>query len=460
VARPGWVGCDSSPALELKYLPFTDQGESSARDANRDNASSTDAHLPATFIQIYMGTKTANTNLRMPIFGGGEFTRGGEARTLLKGVYVVDGRLADKVQQLFMDSARYTYYEPPEKLIMTAGEIFYQDGKIAEVRLRGDLPLIRDKEWADFDLLEDEEVVEILRRENERWPDLPLINNEERVWKLPSWTTDDGPDFSWVDDLRLAFSPRDLGRPYVAALKIGGPLLLWWNVESAHTDNSPPDTDVRRIRIARPAEITQGSDDKTAFDAAIRYTSALARSADVMMSFLTRLRDDSLLDFIDERWPFGYAFGRLLKQQINHGDPSSGGRLSFSMKKMSKAEMRAELLTAIAEMAREHLSISRGRRDGSKTKIRNPDTEAKKEAQRLEKKVQLKENILLAMVEEYNHLRKKSPAETEFKVTPGAITTRLKTKRRTFYNWLKRVGSSFEELETEAFRRALHKNSK
>jgi len=427
--------------------------QSSERGADGVSVPGADTRLPATFIKIYMGMETAKTNLRMPIFGGGEFTRGGEVRTLLKGVYVVDGQMADKVQKLFVDSARFKNYVPPEKLIMTAGEIFYQDGKIAEVRLKCALPRIKDEEFADLDWLKDEEVVELLRREHEKWPEIPDTDDEEQVWRLPFWTTGGGPDFSWIDDLREAFSPRDLGRPYVAALKIGDPLLLWWDVETARTDNSPPDADVRCIRITRPAKITGGSDDKTAFDAAIRYAGTLVRSADMMMSFLTSLRDDTLLEFIDERRPFGYAFGRLLKQRINHGDQSSGGRLSFSMKKMSEGEMRMEMLTAVAAMAREYLYTPLGRPPGSKTKSRNPEAEAKKEAKRQEKKIELKENILLAMVEEYNHLRERLPAaEAEFQITRDSIIEKLEITPATFYRRLKLVGSSFEELKTEALR--------
>ena len=115
--------------------------------------------------------------------------------------------------------------------------------------------------------------------------------------------------------------------------------------------------------------------------------------------------------------------------------------------------MRVEMLTAVAAMSREHLVIRRGRGRGSKTKNRNPKTEAEKEAERQQKKIKLEENILLAMVEEYNYLRKKSPAaEAEFQVTRARIIAKLKIKPPTFYRWLKLVESSFEKLKADAIR--------
>lgn len=127
----------------------------------------------------------------------------------------MDGERANQVQRLFVDSAKFAGTEPPKYFRMTAGEIYYEGGKIAEVKLRGMLPPVKDEEWDEFPTDEDKERLGI-----------PTTGDDEWALRMPTWRTDAGPDFSWVDDLRLAFSPRDLGRPYVAALGIGKPFLL------------------------------------------------------------------------------------------------------------------------------------------------------------------------------------------------------------------------------------------
>lgn len=376
----------------------------------------------------------------MPVLGGVVIPHGKAARTLLKGVYVVDGKTADQVQELFVDSARFTGSKPPKYFKMTAGEIFYEGGKIAEVKLRGRLPLVKDEEWDEFPTDED----------NERLG-LPMVGDEEWAWKRPSWSTSARPDFSWVDDLRLAFSPRDIGRPYVAALRIGGTLLLWLDVTSRRTSPPPAGADVRLIRVTRPVKRkpSGGRGDRVGFEEAIRYVEVLARSAEEMRTLMKLLRDGDELEFIDQYRAFGHAFEPLLKQRVEDGGT---GRLSFSMKAMGEAEMRQRLVFAVAAIARDHLIIRPGPRQGSKTKNRKPGAEQRALYRKL-KDEQNKKIILEAIMSEYKKQRKQfPPAEAESKLTATVVIARLGKPRRTFYSWLKRLGCNFEELKTDAIK--------
>jgi len=121
-----------------------------------------------------MRKKAAKPSIRMPLLGGVVMGHGSSARTLLKGVYVVGGKHADQVQKLFVDSARFTGSEPPRNFRMSEGEIYYEDGKIAEVRLRGTLPLEREEVWVEFPVMEDEELNVLPPNEGEEWDGLPL----------------------------------------------------------------------------------------------------------------------------------------------------------------------------------------------------------------------------------------------------------------------------------------------
>lgn len=376
----------------------------------------------------------------MPVLGGVVVPRGKAFRTLLKGVYVVDGETADQVQKLFVDSARFTGSGPPKYLKMSAGEIFYDGGKIAEVKLRGGLPLVKDEEWDEFPTDEDKERL-----------GLPMSADEEWAWKRPSWSTSARPDFSWVDDLRLAFAPRDLGRPYVAALRIGGPILLWWDVASGNNSPSPAGADVRFIRIARPVKKKPSGrrHDRAGFEAAIRYAEELARSADEMRTLLKLLRDDDELEFIDQYRAFSHAFEPLLEQRIDDG---ATGRLRFSIKAMGEAEMRQRLVSAVAAIARDHLIIRPGRRHGSGTRNRNP--KSKKRVSDREKDEERRKLIADVIMSEYKSLRRDMPAaEAESRITRAVVLAAAKIPKSTFFDWLVRIGSCFEDLKAEALRR-------
>ncbi len=388
----------------------------------------------------------------MPIFGGVEVARGKAVRPLLKGVYIVDGTVARQVQKLFVDSARFKKFNPPKGFTMTAGEIFYEGGKIAEVRLKGNLPPVKDKDVSDFDLLTDEEWAELVKRKNEHWSKVPVIRNDEWAWRWPSWATKRGPDFTWLDDLCLAFSPRSsLGRPYVAALRFGGPILLWWDVASGRTHDTPVDADVRHIRVTQPVNVAAEKNDKRGFEAAIRYLDGLGRSADAMKDLLTLLKDGSCIDFIDDRRAFGSAFSRLLVQWIDESSPDSTGQLSFSMKKLKEPKMREKMINAVAAMTSGYFIIRSGRPRGSQTK--NPKLKAGKIDPDSEEKAQLKKMILSAITGQYEMLRQRfPPAEAESQLKKKVVYKGLDVSKNTFDNWLERIGCSFEELKTETMK--------
>lgn len=355
---------------------------------------------------------------------------------------------ARQVQDLFVDSAKFKGYNPPKDLTMSEGEIFYEGGEIAEVRLRGNLPLVKDKSFADLELLKDEEWAELIKIKYEKWTKFPIIGDEEWLWKVPSWTTGSGPDFSWLDDLRLAFSPRNLNRPYVAALRIEGGLLLWWEVASGRTRYTPADADVRLIQITQPVRVDRGKEEQADLESAIRYADALTRSADAMKTLLSQLRDRDELDFIDERRAFGHAFRCLLLQQFNDGSVDSTGQLSFSMNEMGEAEMRKRLLIAVAAISNDYLLIRRGRPPGSETETQK--SKSKKKEPTPERKAAHKQLILEAIAAEYGRFRRDfPPAEAEFMVNRKSVYKRLDISRETFNKWLTQIECNFEDLKTQ-----------
>jgi hypothetical protein len=136
-----------------------------------------------------MKKKAVRSLVKMPIFGGVVMGRGDNARTLLRGVYVVDGERAKQVQKLFVDSARYMGSAPPKKFRMSKGEIFYEGGRIGEVMLKGTLPPIREEEWVEFPVMEDEEWDVFPLTEDEEWDGHPLTVYEKMEVKVRSWST-------------------------------------------------------------------------------------------------------------------------------------------------------------------------------------------------------------------------------------------------------------------------------
>jgi hypothetical protein len=401
-----------------------------------------------------MKKKAAKTSLRMPIFGGVVISRGGEARDFPRGVYVVSGGAARRVQKLFVDSAGFTGPKPPKNFTMSAGEIFYEGGAIAEARLTGTLPPVKNEDWADLDPLKDEDWVEMRKRRNEKRAKPPLIDDDEEwIWERPAWSTDPGPDTPWIDDLRLAFSPRNLGRPFVAALRIGGPILLWWDVESARTRHTPADADVRHVRVTQPVKVSGGMADRRGYEAAIRYAGGLAKSAEAMKTLLSRLRDGGELDFIDERRAFGNAFRRLLTQRVDERSSGSTGPLSISMRRLKETKMRGKLLNAVAAMTSDYLLIRPGRPPGSQTKT--PNLKSKKIEYSRERGIEIEQMIVGAIRGEYEKFCGEcQPAEAEFRVNRKIVYQALDISKNTLYNWLRRSGRSFEKLKTKALKSA------
>jgi hypothetical protein len=250
----------------------------------------------------------------------------------------------------------------------------------------------------------------------------------------------------------VAFTQRDLGRPYLAALSIGGPILLRWDVASEDAASPPVGADVRLIRIPEPLKKADTERDRAGFEAAISYVEWLAKSAREMKSLLKLLRDGGELDFMDQYRAFGHAFRPLLRQQFGEGSPDGSGRLTFSMKEFGKADVRQKLTNAVAAIARDHLVILSGPRPGSKKTNRKPVSEDRARV-RENNDEKLKKRILTETTAAYKKLRKQfPPAEAESKLKGVVVIARLGIHARTFYNWLNRLRCTFEELKTEALK--------
>jgi hypothetical protein len=400
-------------------------------------------------MRIHMGKKSAKPSAGMPLFGGVIM----KDRTLSKGVYVVDEEAAKQVQKLFIDSARYTGSEPPESFRLSKGEIFYQSGKIKEVSMSGTLSPDRADGLIEHPVMEDERGYVIPMSQEEVWDGLPQNVYEKAEWTVLSWSTG-GPDYRLVDDLDVSFSQRGLGRPYVAAQRIGGPILLRWDVSSAYAAPPPAGADVCFIRIPQPVKKSRGRDDKARFEAAISYVELLARSAREMKSLLKLLRDGREFDFIDHHRAFGHAFRPLLRQWFEEKNPGGTGRLRFSIKKKAGVRQREALTTAVAAVARDYLFIRRGRPPGSKTKNKNPAAE-KRALDQKEKDEERRRAVIDLIETEYrDRLQRMPAAAAEADLTVGKVIIRSGIRQSTFYNWLRRIDCKFEDLKTKALWRA------
>jgi hypothetical protein len=400
-----------------------------------------------------MGKKTAKPSAARPLFGGMIVGRGASARTLSKGVYVMDGEAAAQVQKLFIDSARFNGSEPPQKFRLSKGEIYYEGGKIKEVSMRGTLPPSKADELIEHPVMEDEKGYVIPMSQEEVWDGLPLDVYVQAEWTVSTWSTG-GPDYRLVDDLDVSFARRDLGGPYVAALRIGGPILLRWDVSSAYAATPPSDADVRLIRVPRPFKKSGGRDNGARFEYAISYAEWLARSAREMKSLLKLLRDGREFDFIDHHRAFGHAFKPLLRQRLDESGPDGDSQLRFSIKRKAGVKLRETLATAVAAVARDRLFIRRGRPPGSKTK--NKNQEAEKRAIDWKEKDEERRRAVIDLIEtEYrDRLQRMPAAAAEADLTVGKVIIRSGIRKSTFYNWLRRIDCKFEDLKTEALWRA------
>jgi hypothetical protein len=295
----------------------------------------------------------------MPILGAVLIARGKTVETLLRGAYMVDKRQARQIYELFVDSAGFTGPRPPKDFKMSMGEIFYEGGKIAEVRLSGRLAPVNEGKWGG-----------------------PV---------RPGWREGRDPHFEVTEGFRLALSPPDQGRSYVAAVRIGGHFLLSWDLSSGVAEQAPGGTDVRHIRITSPIEIYVGKDENITLGAAIKYLEMMARAADDLKTFLSQVGDGAAVRVSRQQRPFQRAYGPLLKQRIDDGVPHGAVRLSFSMKELKAAEMRKRLVTAVAALTSDYLAIQSGRKRGSKSKSRND--KSKKIERDLKKREKLKKRF-------------------------------------------------------------------
>lgn len=387
----------------------------------------------------------------MPLFGGVVVGRGASARTLSKGVYVVDGEAAAQVQKLFLDSARFNGSKPPQKFKLSKGEIYYEGGKIKEVSMRGTLPPSKTDESIEHPVMEDDRGYVIPMSQEEVWDGLPLNVYVQAEWMVSTWSAG-GPDYRLVDDLDVSFAPRDLGRPYVAALRIGGPILLRWDVSSAYAATPPAGADVRLIRVPRPVKKTGGLNDGARFEYAISYAEWLARSAREMKALLKRLRDGHEFDFIDHHRAFGYAFKSLLTQRLDEDTIGGAGKLRFTIKGKPGVELREAMTNAVAAVAKDYLFIRRGRPPGSKTRNKNPGAEKRVVGQK-EKDEERRRAVLDLIKDEYrDRLQRMPAAEAEAAVKVGVVIARSRMSKDAFYNWLRRIRCEFEDLKAEALK--------
>jgi hypothetical protein len=133
-----------------------------------------------------MSERAANTSLKMPVLAGVVIAGRAFARTYLKGRYILDESQSRQVEKLFVDSARFTGHQPPEDFALMAGEIFYEERKIVEIRLTGALTPIKKKGM---------------------------------LTSHPRWHLGGGPKFDINPDFSLSPAPQDRGRAYVVAMK-------------------------------------------------------------------------------------------------------------------------------------------------------------------------------------------------------------------------------------------------
>jgi hypothetical protein len=355
-----------------------------------------------------MSRKTAKTAQRIPILCGVVRGRGRTAQTILRGDYVLDEIQSRQVKKLFMDSARFIGSKQLKDFRLEGGEIFYENGKIAEIRMVGSLPKNEKGEYI-------------------------------------RWSVGQAPNFTLTGDVRLLPSPQDQGRAYVLALTFRNILILSWNVEPnvAYCSPNLVDADVRFIRVAA----TTNTPPPWQFETGIRYAKLIIKSAKEMKMLLTQLREGVNFDGAYAYMEFCHAFMPLLKQPINDDASKGSAQGDLPIKGLGGWNPSHKLLDFILERARENAHGRLGRRRGSRTINRKNKIQ--------ERNLLRKKKILHALMIEYKKFcRKFAEADAEVKVTRVVVAERLGQARGTLHNWLRQGKFDFEDLKTEAIRRS------
>lgn len=354
----------------------------------------------------------------MPVLTGVLITKQGAGpagRKQSKGVYVLDKSQSRQVEELFADTARYTGRTPPGDFTLQAGEIFYEGGKMVELRMCGNRPVVKVKG------------VKYLQ---------------------PWWHAGGDFEFDLTADFGLALAPQDQGRTHIAAYRIGPLVIISWDLSEGSRPRA--DADARVIRIVAERNDRGGRAGAVAaeeYETAILYTDLIVKAALELRKLLTGLRDGKKVDSPGRYKAFRLAFKPLLNQQA--GDESAGApaRGRLSIKRLGESELKQRLLEVVTKSARESFSAPRGRPEGSRTKNRRSDVTERDRAR--------KEDILRALAAEYKTLRRTfEPADAEAKITRAKVAERMGKDRGTLRNWFKEGGWEFDDLRTAAIESA------
>lgn len=328
--------------------------------------------------------------------------KGADSKPALKGRLVIDSRQAQPVLDLFFESAQAAGWTWPSKSSFMAGEIFYANRRIVEVRVNVIRPR---KRKGDFSIL----------------------------------STPVDPNITSTPDWRISLSPEDRGRAHFAAVKYGGVFFVFWDLE----DNSGRGTEGRFLRIkARPKKAVAGSaprDERRQFELAIEYAATLVKSAERLRTLLVGLRDGKRADQAGDM----SVLWNTLTSILQYVDDPVAEEPRLTVQALKPNDLKMAVLETFIHLAKSGLGIRPGKEEGAETKKRASKATVPKGVND-ERRRMIMHAMLVVFEKAMSEVGEMRAPES---VTKKAVAEALGQSRKTLYNWLKQGRMNFKRMK-------------
>lgn len=353
-----------------------------------------------------MKVSPKGTTIDGPVLEGVIVERPGQKsadrKPALKGSLVIDSRHAQPVLDLFFESAQAAGWKWPTKSSFMAGEIFYADRRMVEVRVNVIRPR---KRKGDFLIL----------------------------------GTPIDPNITSTSDWRISLSPEDRGRAHFAAVKYGGVFFVFWDLE----DNAGRGREGRLLRIRarskQPVADPPSRDERDQFELAIQYATSLVKSAERLRTLLVGLRDGKSADQAGDMGVLWNALTAIL-QYVN--DPVAE-EPRLSVRALKPNDLKMAVLETFIHLAKAGLGIRPGKEEGAETKKSARKATVQKGVNN-ERRQMIMHAILVVFEKAMSEVGEMRAPEG---VTKVAVAKALGQSRKTLYNWLKQGRMNFKRMK-------------
>ena len=350
------------------------------------------------------------TTIEGPVLSGVVVERPGQkgaAKPSQKGRLVIDSRQAQPVVDLFFESAQAAGWKWPSKSSFMAGEIFYADRRMVEVRVNVIRPR---KRKGDFSIL----------------------------------GTAIDPNITATPDWRISLSTEDRGRAHFAAVKYGGVFFVFWDLE----DNARIDVGGRLLRIkTRSKQAVAGTaprDERRQFELAIDYVTSLVKSSERLRMLLVGLRDGKRADQTGDM----HVLWNALTGILHYVEDPVAQEPRLSVRGLNPDDLKMAVLETFIHLAKSGLGIKPGLREGAETKKKTRKVTVPKGVndERRKKIMHAMLVVLESAMAEVGEMR--APE----RVTREAVAKALSRSRKTLYNWLIQGRMSFERMSAKVIK--------